>query len=133
MRVVAYSIKSEEKESLARANQKKHDITLISNALDTETLHYALGKDAVVIGPDDHFNNTILKELANKGIKYILIRCSEMPKVKLAATIRDVQLDCLCDFAFTKNDPEKMIMQMAYETIHKLDAWQNSHCCEKTE
>jgi hypothetical protein len=133
MRVVAYSIKSEEKESLARANQKKHDITLISNALDIETLHYALGKDAVVIGPEDQFNDTILKELANNGIKYILIRYPEMPKFKLPNTIPDVQLDCLCEYASAKNDPEKMIVQMAQEIIHKLNAWQSTHCCEKTE
>ncbi len=51
MKVVAYSIKSFEKEFLAKANQKKHDITLISNPLSPETTRYAEGKDAVVVLP----------------------------------------------------------------------------------
>jgi len=37
MKVAAYSIKPFEKELLSKANQKKHDITLISNQLSIET------------------------------------------------------------------------------------------------
>ena len=44
MKAVAYSIKPFEKEFLAKANQKKHDITLISNPLGIETVIYAKGK-----------------------------------------------------------------------------------------
>jgi D-lactate dehydrogenase len=46
MKAVAYSVKAFEKEFLAKANQKKHDITLISNVLSMDTITYAREKDA---------------------------------------------------------------------------------------
>jgi hypothetical protein len=42
MKVVAYSVKPFEKEFLAKANQKKHDITLIFNSLSLETAVYGI-------------------------------------------------------------------------------------------
>jgi len=53
MKVVAYSIMPCEKEFLAKANQKKHDITLISNPLSLDTACYAEGKDAVLVNTND--------------------------------------------------------------------------------
>jgi D-lactate dehydrogenase len=53
MKAVAYSIKTFEKEYLAKANQKKHDITLISNPLGPDTVIYAEGKDAVIVFTND--------------------------------------------------------------------------------
>ena len=56
MRVVAYSIKSFEKEPLAIANHKKHDITLISNSLSPKTASYAEGKEAVIVFNEDELS-----------------------------------------------------------------------------
>lgn len=74
MRVVAYSIKVFEKEFLAKANQKKHDITLISNSLSLETVAYAEGKDAVVVFTNDDVSAPVVNKLADMGIKYIATR-----------------------------------------------------------
>jgi len=74
MRVVAYSIKVFEKEFLAKANQKKHDITLISNPLSLETVAYAEGKDAVVVFTNDDVSAAVVNKLADMGIKYIATR-----------------------------------------------------------
>ena len=74
MRVVAYSIKSFEKELLAKANQKKHDITLISNALSLDTAIYAEGKDAVVVFTNDDVSAPVINKLADMGISYIATR-----------------------------------------------------------
>ncbi|MBS1533305.1 MAG: 2-hydroxyacid dehydrogenase [Bacteroidetes bacterium] len=74
MKVVAYSIKPFEKESLIRANQKKHDITLISNALSKETAVFAEGKDAVVIFSNDDASAEVIDKLAGFGVKYIATR-----------------------------------------------------------
>ncbi|MBS1524432.1 MAG: 2-hydroxyacid dehydrogenase [Bacteroidetes bacterium] len=74
MRVVAYSIKPFEKEYLVRANQKKHDITLISNPLSIDTAMYAEGKDAVVICPNDNASAPVINKLAGLGVKYIATR-----------------------------------------------------------
>jgi lactate dehydrogenase-like 2-hydroxyacid dehydrogenase len=73
MKVVAYGIKSFEKEYLAIANQKKHDITLISNALTLETAAYAKGKEAVIIATSDFVSANIIDRLAAIRIKYIIL------------------------------------------------------------
>lgn len=74
MKAVAYSIKPFEKEFLAKANQKKHDITLISNPLNIDTAIYAAGKDAVIVFTNDDVSSKVMDELAALGIKYIVTR-----------------------------------------------------------
>jgi D-lactate dehydrogenase len=85
MRVVAYSIKNFEKESLAKANQRKHDITLISNALSLDTALYAEGKDAVIVFTNDDLSAPVIDRLAEMGIKYIITRSVGMDHIDLAA------------------------------------------------
>lgn len=74
MKAVAYSIKPFEKEYLAKANQKKHDITLISNPLGLDTAIYAQGKDAVIVFTNDDVSAPVVAQLAALGIKFIVTR-----------------------------------------------------------
>lgn len=74
MKAVAYSIRPFEKEYLAKANQKKHDITLISNPLNPDTTSYAEGKDAVIVFTNDNVNANVIANLAGRGVKYIITR-----------------------------------------------------------
>jgi D-lactate dehydrogenase len=93
MKVVAYSIKSFEKEYLALANQKKHDITLISNPLSLETAAYAEGKDAVIVFTNDDVSAPVINKLADLGIKYIATRSVGTDHIdKIAAASRTIKL-----------------------------------------
>ncbi|MCD8740816.1 2-hydroxyacid dehydrogenase [Mucilaginibacter roseus] len=93
MKVVAYSIKAFEKEFLAKSNQKKHDITLISNPLSIETAAYAQGKDAVVIFTNDDASAPVIDKLADMGIKYIATRSVGTDHIdKVAAGERGIKL-----------------------------------------
>ncbi len=74
MKAVAYSIKPFEKEFLAKANQKKHDITLISNPLNIETAVYAEGKDAIIVFTNDDVSAPVIDKLAQLGVKFIVTR-----------------------------------------------------------
>lgn len=74
MKAVAYSIKPFEKEFLAKANQKKHDITLISNPLTIDTAIYANGKDAIIVFTNDDVSAAVIDKLAELGVKYIVTR-----------------------------------------------------------
>lgn len=76
MKAVAYSIKPFEKEYLAKANRKKHDITLISNPLGPDTVIYAQGKDAVIVFTNDVVSAAVIEQLAKLGIKFIGTRSS---------------------------------------------------------
>ncbi|GAB2700434.1 2-hydroxyacid dehydrogenase [Mucilaginibacter koreensis] len=93
MKVVAYSIKSFEKEFLAKANQKKHDITLISNPLSLETAIYAEGKDAVLVFTNDDVSAPVINKLAGLGVKYIATRSAGTDHMdKVAAAERNIKL-----------------------------------------
>lgn len=93
MKVVAYSIKPFEKEFLARANQKKHDITLISNSLSTDTIAYAEGKDAVLVFNNDDVSAPVIEKLADLGIRYIATRSVGTDHIdKDSAESRNVKL-----------------------------------------
>ncbi|MEJ6979224.1 NAD(P)-dependent oxidoreductase [Pedobacter sp. P351] len=74
MKAVAYSSKICEKELLIKANNKKHDITLISNRLTADTISYAKGKDAVLVFSCDDLSAPILSKLKEMGVKYISTR-----------------------------------------------------------
>ena len=74
MKVVAYSIKAFEKEFLVRANNKKHDITLISNRLGIDTTKFAEEKDAILVFTNDDVSAQVVSKLADLGVKYIATR-----------------------------------------------------------
>ncbi|WP_442795872.1 2-hydroxyacid dehydrogenase [Pelobium manganitolerans] len=74
MKAVVYSIKPFEKEYLAKANEKKHDITLISNPLGIDTVSFAQGKDAVVVFTNDDVSAPVIEKLKKFGVKYIATR-----------------------------------------------------------
>jgi D-lactate dehydrogenase len=74
MKAVAYSIRSFEREYLAKAKNKKHDITLISNPLGMDTALYAAGKEAVIVFTNDNVSAPVIVQLAAHGVKYIITR-----------------------------------------------------------
>lgn len=93
MKVVAYSVKTFEKKFLAKANQKKHDITLISNALSLTTCDFADGKEAVLVSTNDDVSAPVINKLADMGIKYIATRSTGTDHIdKKAAQSRAIRL-----------------------------------------
>jgi D-lactate dehydrogenase len=93
MKAVAYSIKSFEREFLAKANHKKHDITLISNSLSTETIAYAKGKEAVIVFTNDDVSAGVIDKLAALGIRYIITRSTGTDQIdKEAAARHNIQI-----------------------------------------
>lgn len=93
MKVVAYSINPFEKEFLIRANQKKHDITLISNALSVDTAGYAEGKDAVLVFANDDVSGNVVNKLADLGVRFIATRSAGTDNIdKNAAEERKIKL-----------------------------------------
>lgn len=127
MKVVAYSIKTFEKEYIAKANQKKHDITLISNSLSIETAVYAEGKDAVVVFTNDDVSAPVVNKLADLGIKYIATRSAGTDHIdKGAAALRGIKV---------ANVPVYSPQAIAEHTValalglnrHLLKAADNSH------
>jgi hypothetical protein len=150
MKVVVYSVRPFEKEFLARANQKKHDITLISNALTSDTAIYAQGKDAVVIFTSDEVSAWVINQLADLGIRYIATRSTATDHIdKEAAAGRGIKLANVplysppvkgkfCTEPAVVNHQTEMddmltdmMQQMANQTIRNLDQWQQNKCIGK--
>jgi lactate dehydrogenase-like 2-hydroxyacid dehydrogenase len=124
MKVVAYSVKPYEKESLAKANQKKHDITLIFNSLSLDTAMFAAGKQAVIISAGDDVGSEVMDKLAAMGVKYITTRSAENDHIDRDAAKRNhIKL---------ANVPEySKLLDIAAQTIKNLDLWEADKCVGK--
>jgi len=123
MKVVAYNIQPFEKESLIKANQKKHDITLISNPITPETVNFAVGKTAVLISENDRLEPRVIDKLADMGIRFIATRSTGVNHLdRDAAAIRGIKL---------ANVPEDKAQDVAAQTIRNLDLWQQEKCVGK--
>jgi lactate dehydrogenase-like 2-hydroxyacid dehydrogenase len=129
MRVVAYSIKSFEKEPLAIANHKKHDITLISNSLSPETLSYAEGKEAVIVFNQDYISEAVINKLADLGVKYIATRSTAVLNIDQdAAAKRNIKIANVPAGSLLAVSDQEMSLALARETILNLDKWQQNRC-----
>lgn len=129
MKVVAYSIKSFEKEPLAIANAKKHEITLISNALCADTVSYAAGKEAVIVFEDDDVSAAVINRLADLGVKYIATRSTSVAQIdQQAAASRNLKIANVPLGILTGTSERDMAMRLAEETILNLDKWQHKTC-----
>lgn len=129
MRVVAYSVKSGEKEPLAIANHKKHEITLISNSLSAETVFYAKGKDAIVVFTDDDVCASVIEMLADLGVKYIATRSTDTLHIDhVAAGKHQIKIGNVPHSALMPLNLEDLPMALAIETINNLDNWQMNRC-----
>ncbi|MEJ7558943.1 MAG: lactate dehydrogenase [Pedobacter sp.] len=129
MRVVAYSITSAEKEPLAIANHKKHEITLISNALSIETVSFAQGKEAVIVFTSDEVSAKVIDKLADLGVKYIASRSNDVSHIDSeAAGIRNIKIANVPQMAFVGLSEADIPLALATETINNLDKWQGKRC-----
>lgn len=130
MRVVAYSIKSFEKEPLAIANNKKHEITLISNSLSPETVSYASGKEAVIVfSEDDDVSEMVINKLADLGVKFIATRSTATSHIDQdAANLRNLKIANVPSAALIGLSDKELPMALATETIINLDKWQQNRC-----
>lgn len=122
MKAVAYSIKPQEKECLAVANGKKHDLTLISNELNQWTVSYAQGKEVVIISSYDILNREMLWELKNAGVKSIITRCRITTHIDLKEASR-MGLKIA-----NAPDEDQSVESIARQTIRNLNAWEAGKC-----
>lgn len=76
MKVIAYNIRQSEKERIIKANAKKHDITIIANILDENTLSYTSGKEAMIVSEMDLLDSQRLHILYEYGIRTIVTRAN---------------------------------------------------------
>ena len=129
MRVVAYNIKSSEKEPLAVANRKKHEITLISNPLNVDTALFAAGKVAVVVTQEDDLSDQVLRKLSALGVKYIATRSvsTQHIDVDTAAELK-LKIAAVPAALLQTKTMDEISAALAEQTIINLDAWQGNSC-----
>ncbi|WP_031301396.1 Rossmann-fold NAD(P)-binding domain-containing protein [Sphingobacterium paucimobilis] len=122
MRVVAYNIKEFEKELLAKANAKVHDLTLISNGLSFSTIHYAKGKEVIIISDEDQLDRPLLEALWQIGVRKIITRSMTLNHIDIhyASTLKMH----IANTPSKDPSPESIAMQ----TIVNLHNWGNNKC-----
>lgn len=122
MKVVAYNIQEFEKQTLAKANAKVHDLTLISNPLNLDTIRYAEGKEVVIVSANDNLNHIVLDALHKIGVKKIITRSHSVAHIdldyagKLALHVANTP---------SADDSPKSI---AIQTIQNLNNWVTNTC-----
>lgn len=133
MKAIAYSIKHFEKEFLAIANRKKHEITLISNPLGLETATFAAGKDAVIVFTNDDVSAPVIEILAGLGIRYIVTRSLDTTHIdKTAAAQFGIKLSNIPTYpAESADQDDDILQQTADQIIRNLDLWQLNKCVGK--
>ncbi len=132
MRVVAYNIKSFEKEPFAVANRKKHEITLISNPLNVETALFAAGKVAVVVTKEDDLSEQVIRKLFELGIKYIATRSVSTDHINIdAAAEMKIRIAAVPSHLLKTKTMNEISATLAEQTILNLDSWQSKSCLGK--
>lgn len=128
MKAVAYSIKPHEKEHLAKANHKKHDITLISNPLNLDTVGFSKGKNAVIVSGNDDLFGPVIEQLASLGIRFIVTRTIETNHIdrELASRL-GIKISNIPGLLKDSED-FVLLQQIADQTIRNLDLWQQNKC-----
>lgn len=126
MKAIAYNIKSEEKEWLIVANYKKHDITIIANSLNIDTLAFANGKEALILFNEDQLDAPLINGLKSIGIKYITTSSSNTDHIDLEAAKSAGLKIANVPFA----DGEGALKAM-HQVIKNLDNWSAGKCVGK--
>ena len=125
MKVVVYNVKPFDNEFLAKANQKKHDITLISNSLNRDTVMYAAEKNTVIVTESDPLTEEVIKQLAELGVKYLITRSIETKHInKEAAFSFGLKI---ANLPFYSPLPQN-IQANAEQVIKNLDLWESGKC-----
>ncbi len=126
MKAIAYNIKPEEKEWLIVANYKKHDITIIANSLNLDTLAFANGKEALIIFNKDILDANLISGLKSIGIKYITTSCFDTEHIDLIAA-KTAGLK-VANVPFTDGEGE---LKSMHQVIKNLDNWTAGKCVGK--
>lgn len=74
MKVLVYSAKPFEIPYLEAANNGRHQLTFIKNALSSETAIKAIGYKAISMFSSDDASNNVLEKLKDFGVKFVTLR-----------------------------------------------------------
>ncbi|WP_350285325.1 NAD(P)-dependent oxidoreductase [uncultured Croceitalea sp.] len=88
MKLLVYSAKEFEKVPLTAANDNKHKLKFVREALDSTTAVLAAGYDAVSIFSGDDASLVVLEILKELGVKYITLRSAGYNNVSLKSAKR---------------------------------------------
>lgn len=88
MKVLVYSTKDFELGVLKKANQGRHKITFVSEALDTTTAVLATGHEAISIFSGDDASEVVLEILKELGVKYVALRSAGFNNISLKSAKR---------------------------------------------
>jgi D-lactate dehydrogenase len=88
MKVLIYSAKKFEIPYLEKANNRKHKLTFIDDALSSETAMKAIGFDGISIFSADDASDLVIEKLKDFKIKFISLRSVGYDNVNLNTALR---------------------------------------------
>jgi D-lactate dehydrogenase len=88
MKVLVYSSKAFEIPFLEKANNKRHQLTFIEDALSSQTAQKAIGFQAISIFSADEASFITIEKLKDFGVKFIALRSVGHDNVSLRSALR---------------------------------------------
>ncbi len=89
MKIAIFSTKSYDREFLNRANQNaEFELTFFEERLTVDSVVLSRGSAAVCVFVNDVVDATVLKALAENGIRLVLLRCAGFNNIDLATAAR---------------------------------------------
>lgn len=88
MKVLVYSAKDFEIDNIKKANDGKHKITFVPEALNSNTAVMAAGYEAISIFSNDDASLVVLEILKDLGVKYITLRATGYNNVSIKSAKR---------------------------------------------
>lgn len=83
MKVTVFSTKDFERAFLEDANNNQHELKLIKESLNVNTVDLLNGREAIITYPNDDVSATILEKLKEKGVKFIASRSSGVSHIDI--------------------------------------------------
>lgn len=122
VKAIAYHIQAHEKESLVLANGKRHDLTLISNGLNYQTVVYTAGKETVIVTEYDRLDRAMLEELWLHGVKRIITRSRSTAHIDLEVAHR------MGYHVANLPASAQSMDEISAAIIRSLDCWSQGQC-----
>lgn len=89
MKTSVFSTKFYEPAQLSVCNiDAQHDLTFFEERLQPDTVHLALGSEAISISIHDHIDDEMMEKLKKLGIRAIALRCAGYDNVNLESAAR---------------------------------------------
>src|SRR5690606_1183470 len=104
-------------------NKKRHQFTLITDGLSTETATFAAGKQAVLLNDIVDFSPLLLAQLSDAGIRFIVAGCASSSQDDVITNAYGIKVALINKEPVNGISATELTRFAAVEAIRIFDIW----------